>query len=318
MQATVEDLNDYMMIHGNETLGKFNYNDKLIKAIQEINEIDNCPVTELKMSYMTKHNMKKKAFQFINDYYKVMNVGYLPDSRVKRILKRARVKDVHEAVDIYNESAKYISPFKLPIYYNLDKIFDGRLITQVIYTEAQDKSYLKDTKLFFTGVELPKCITDIATSSYIHEITHALIETYKGNTKEYYNAEVLPIFNELMYAYLNNEDMYKVLLHNRINSIYYYFYSISQYNEGNTNICEGKEYTEFNYHADIKYIISTLKAIQLLESFINDKYPTASYVVHQAGRVIEGHRTVEEFLEDVGVTYDSCTTSEHVEKVLTR
>ena len=120
-----------------------------------------------------------------------------------------------------------------------------------------------------------------------------------------------------MYAYLYNPQMYKILLYNRVNSLYFNFYAISQYIEGNKDIRDdGKEYTEFEYHSDIKYLMSVLKAIQLLSLFIDDKHPTASYVVHQARRVIEGHRSMEDFLSDVGVTYDSAVSSKNFEKVL--
>ena len=311
---TVEDLHDYMNIHGNTRLGEFNLSDRLVNCVCELNEIDLKDRKEATFKYLLRHNMKKKAIDFFNNFYIVNDIGYLPNNRLTRILRSKRVMDIDEVVKIYNNSAKYISPFKLPITYDKENIFDGKLVTQVLCRQDGDQEYLKDLKLFFEKIELPKVTTDLSVPSYIHEITHALVETHKGNIQEYYNLEVLSIFNELLYAYLTNKDMYYILLGNRLNNVYYTFNNIFQYNNGEI---KDEDYSEFDFHSDIKYLLSTLKAYELLYKYITNHEPTRSYLMHQARRTLGGRRTVEDFLSDVGLDNNNYMNAEHV-KVLTK
>ena len=130
---TVDDLNDYMKIHGNTRLGEFELNDKLIECVKELNEIEFNPVKELNLHYITKSRMKKNAKEFLTQFYKFWNVGYLPDSKLKRIIKWKKISCEGEIISLYNAAAKMIDPFKLPIKYDKDNVFDGRLVTQVLY-----------------------------------------------------------------------------------------------------------------------------------------------------------------------------------------
>lgn len=311
---TVDDLNDYMKIHGNTRLGEFELNDKLIECVKELNEIEFNPVKELNLHYITKSRMKKNAKEFLTQFYQFWNVGYLPDSKLKRIIKWKKISCEGEIISLYNAAAKMIDPFKLPIKYDKDNVFDGRLVTQVLYrSDTANTDYLKDLKLYFQRIELPRRTTELSTSSYIHEITHAILETYKGLTQEYYNAEVFPIFNELLYAYNSNPDMFDVLFWNRLNNIYNSFNNIYEFKNGDI---DNKEYYEFDYHSDVKYLTSTLKAFQLLSMYIESIRPIDSYVTHQIGRSMLGFREVEKVLTDVGVIKDSYVNPEFTKKII--
>ena len=69
---TVDDLNDYMKIHGNTRLGEFELNDKLIECVKELNEIEFNPVKELNLHYITKSRMKKNAKEFLRNNPDIM------------------------------------------------------------------------------------------------------------------------------------------------------------------------------------------------------------------------------------------------------
>ena len=314
---TVDDLNKYMKIHGNAAYGDFEYNDDLLHLVQYYNEYQ-LGITRASFKVISKRKMKKDAYKFINDYYPINKVGYLTDKKVTRVMLSTLFYNKDDFIKVYNDAAKMISPFKLPIKYKKANIFDGCLSTSILLREdAENDDYLDKLNLYFQHIELPKKVTELSIPSYVHEITHALIESHKGLTHEFYNSEVLPIFNELLYAYLHNNDMLKVLISNRLNSIYNSFNSIYEYNnnEGH-NAIENKVYTEFDYHVDIKYLLSTLKAFCLLASLTDEEFISSSYIIHQAARVFEGHRSVEEFLSDVGITNDKCYTTDAVSKIL--
>ena len=64
---TVEDLSDYMKIHGNTRLGDFELNDQLINCVKELNELEFNPTKEIELHYITKSRMKKNAKEFLKN-----------------------------------------------------------------------------------------------------------------------------------------------------------------------------------------------------------------------------------------------------------
>lgn len=316
---TMEDLNDYMLLHGHKTLGDFELSDELTSAVCEINEIEVPLQNGTRFNYISEFKMRKNAKEFFNDYYKLHNVGYLPDKKLYKLVKSKKIASIEDIIEEYNNAAKMVSPFKLPINYNINNVNGGTLITQALVTEDHEyfEQLLPYLNLYFTGINLSKSVTDITTSSYIHEITHSQIESHKTAVDEFHNAEVLSIFNELFYAYKHDITLFDFLLMNRLNGIFMSFNSIYTFktSKSGKNIIEGRDYTEFDYHTDIKYLTSTLKALKLLSCYI-DKKPNTSFITHQISRVFEGQRTVEDCLSDLNVTLENSMNPDNIKKLI--
>ena len=315
---TMEDLNDYMLLHGHKSLGEFELTDELTNSVVEINKI-NVPFDNgTQFKYISKLRMKHNAKEFFNDYYKLHNVGYLPDRQLIKLVNSRRIASIEDIIDAYNRAAKMISPFKLPIKYNINNVNGGVLITQALVTEDHEyfEQLLPNLNLYFTGINLSKSITDITTASYIHEITHSQVESNKTVVDEFHNAEVLSIFNELFYAYKYDITLFNFLLLNRLNGLFMSFDSIYalKTSKSRKNIIQGKEYSDFDYHTDVKYLTSTLKALKLLADYIDKG--NSSFITHQIDRVFEGQRTVEDCLSDLNITLDNSLNPDNVKKLI--
>lgn len=317
---TMEDLNDYMLLHGHKELGNFELTDELIEVIKDINDIEVPFKNGSRFNYIFKGSMKRDAYDFYNKLYNIHEVGYLSDKKLSRLLNDKHILSIDDVINYFNKAAKMINPFDLPIIYNIDNVNGGRLKTQVLVTEDHDyfEELLPKLNLYFTGIYLPKTTSDISTASYIHELTHSQLESNKGTIEEFHNAEVISIFNELLYAYCRNKDLFYYLLITRINGILLNFNSIYEYktNESGENILEDRTYTEFDYHTDIKYLTSTLKAFKLLALYIGNSKSAKDYIIHQINSAMDGYRSLEESLNNVNVTYDNSLNSDYVRRLI--
>ena len=321
MIRTIDDLDDYMLLHGQKRTGDFDLNDKLINCILEINNLDIPEISNNEIKSLSRFLLKKHAHTFFNDYYDIHDIGYLSDSRLKSILNNEEIRTTSDISNIYNQSAKIINPFKLPIQYKLDGINGGTLVTQSILTEDETlhKELLPKLNLYFTNIELPKRTTEVGTSSYIHEITHSQLESYKGIIEEYNNVEVLSIFNELLYAYNYCEPIiFKKLLTNRLNSLFLSFNSIYEYKEVKfiKSVIGGIEYGEFDYHTDIKYLISTLKALKLFVKCIGEDSITKYHIINLINKVFNGNMTVEDLLDKVEINQDNIMEPDYIKRLI--
>jgi len=321
MIRTIDDLDDYMLLHGHKRTGDFKLNDKLINCIVDINNLDIPEINNNIIKSLSKFLLKKHAYTFFNDYYNIHEIGYLSDNKLKALLNNKEISTTSDISDIYNKSAKMIDPFKLPINYKLDSINGGTLVTQSILTEDETlhKELLNKLNLYFTNIELPKRTTEVSTSSYIHEITHSQLESHKGIIEDFNNVEVLSIFNELLYAYNYCEPIiFKKLLTNRLNSLFLSFNSIYEYKEANfiKSVIGGIEYGEFDYHTDIKYLISTLKALKLFIKCTGDDRVTKYHIINLINKVFNGDMTVEELLDKVEINQDNILESNYINKLL--
>ena len=316
----MEDLNDYMLLHGHSRAGEFNFNDELIEAIKAINELDIPELNGVEIKYITRHKLKKQAYMFFNDFYNLHKIGYLSDKKLKSILSDKRIQQIEDITNIYNSSATFINPLKLPINYVLDNYNGGTLVTQAVLTEDHElhKQLLPNMNVYFTSIKLPTRPTDVVTSSYIHEITHSQLESYKGIIEEFNNAEVLSIFNELLYAYnYCDKKIFDVLLVNRLNSLFMCFNSIYKFKttKSRDNILEDEEYSDFNYQTDIKYMISTLKALKMFSLCCED-HITKYHIINLVNKVFNGEFTVEELLDKLNINQENIIETDHIKKII--
>lgn len=130
--------------------------------------------------------------------------------------------------------------------------------------------------------------TDInysAKSSYLHEITHTQA-VYGQNVSDKSNEELLPMFIELIYGYINdtNQLLYKV------KRLYSY---ITQYMD--TTQEEVRDETR-------KYITSTLKAIKLYHLYINSY---DNEIIKDISNIFNNYTVLEDVLAKYEITLES-------------
>ena len=126
-----------------------------------------------------------------------------------------------------------------------------------------------------------------AKSSYLHEITHTQLVVGK-NIEEDVNEELLPMFIELIYGYINDTDQLLYKLKRLAIYIDGYMFTTSE-----DVRCDTK-----------KYITSTLKAINLYHLCMN-KLNMDREILSDISKVFNYNTTLEKVLDKYDISLDS-------------
>ena len=301
----IRDIDNYILLHGHKNLTElFELDNDLLDYVKEIALLDLPEFKGTQIPYISRQTMKNNSKNFASSILSFRDVGFLSDKKLKELLTKYEITSVKELIYLYNSSPVFISPFKIPIEYSHDCLFSGTLDTQVLITEQQKlyKKLLPKLNLYFTKIVLAKGVTDIASSCYLHELMHTQLERHKGIIDNYYNSEVFSIFIELLYAFENNNISYMLILTCRINNLLLNFNSMYLFQ---TDQPQDREYTKFDYVVDGKYLLSTMKAFNLLEKYIYGTKGIKREILKQMQKVIDGEKKVEEFLKKFEIDYNN-------------
>ena len=307
----LDELNDYILLHGyNKNIKKLKIDDRLINIVGNLLEYYNIEKEYIEIPHITKREMINNVKKFMNYYFELHKIGYLSDKKISMIFNNKKIYNIDDLIDLTKKNVKMINPFKLPINFVNEKIFEGSLDIQVVLLENElKKELLSKSNLYFTSINLPKIITSITEVAYVHELTHSQVESHKGITRDYYNSEVLSIFIELLYS-LKDNNLYYLFIMQRLRNIIINFNNMYTFDIENKDIeVNGIKFSELDYYVCSKYLISILKAFKLLSIYLKDKKYINNYIIYQINEVFNGNISVETFLENIGVTYDNSLDS---------
>lgn len=248
--------------------------------IDTLKQLEQLPIAqkEYEVHPMKLEEALYDAKTFLTYYYKLQDVPYL---RIKRVLG----KEIH--------IIKPINPLKLPINLveNTD-IFSGS-VTEIITTTK--------FHIIFREINLSSPTTEQSSSSYIHEITHTQLDRLKGSLSDYYNLEVLSIFNELFHASIldSKETILRLNDSRRI-------YEMSISAQELVDYHNGKSPMNRDELLDCcKYLVSGLKAYNLFITFYYGSDELKNDILDDIQSVFDGYLTVEELLAKYDITFEN-------------
>lgn len=240
---------------------------------------------------MTLENALYDAHTFLKYYYKLHKV---PTLEIKKLFGF----NIH--------IGKTISPLKLPLsFHSSPDIFSGS-VTEVLTNQKPH--------IIFRQINLPVPITEQTSGSYVHEITHTQLDRLKGSIREYYNSEVISIFNELFHSAILDKDERILRLNDsrRIHEIAIIADELRAHHDGK------KELDREELLENCKYLISDLKAYNLFVIFYNSNNEVKNEILDGIQAIFDGYLTVEELLLKYDITYDSIQESPKLLKYFNR
>jgi hypothetical protein len=306
----LNNLKEYMAAYKHKQLGDFEFNNKLIDCVKDLNELDLSDINKCRINRIPKIFIYGGAKSFFNKYYTINKVNFMPSNVIENLMINNWNGDVDQFVKDYNSTVFKISPFILPVRYIYEDIFVGNLEVQMPLLPNVSHDYFKDIEPSFFRINLPNDKTRLTTSAYIHELTHAMVASNKYVIEEYYNVEVLSIFNELLYTYDTNRSLFNISLGKRLNEIYLCFMEIYDHETEN----DPENFNEFFYHDIIKYLTSTLKATMLLRLYLESNNKEA--FIKLINQCFTGEDSLENVLYDIGVTYEDSIDPSHIRKLI--
>lgn len=260
--------------------------------LETLKELEQLPIAKkiYDIHPMTLEDALHDAKEFLNYYYELNHITYLCE---KKLL----------CFKIYYP--KNIDPYKLPInLVDKEDVFSGS-VTEII---------TKKSHILFREINLSNKITEQTSSSYIHEITHTQLDNLKGSIVNYYNLEILSIFNELFHASILDQDE-RILRLNDSRRICEMSISAQELDDYKNN---KSQMTKDELLDCCKYLISDLKAYNLFITFYYGSTKLKNEILDDIQCIFDGYMTVEELLIKYDITLESSQNKKKLLKYFTR
>lgn len=242
-------------------------------------------------------NIKENAKEFYNKRLRLHEVPYCNRTIYDYLMRRGNIKTNIDAINTMNKIVKWIDPYKLPIKFNGDSEYFGSICN--ILTVPDDEYFINNAYPIILKVFLGKTLTNITTSSYIHELMHTQLDSQKKSILNYHNAEVLSIFIEDVYTYNIQDNLYnfrksqllrlRALLLNLV-LLYEYIEDIDKFELSQDNS---------------KYIQSTLIAKNLFFTYLSMCDKEKNELMRRIQKIIDGKESLEMLLNDLNITYEN-------------
>lgn len=197
-----------------------------------------------------------------------------------------------DIIDFINNQIDLIKVTDIPVSLNTSSnITTGYTSVTYFYEINQmNEKYFKKLPTCTRNISLEGMSNENLKTIYVHEMAHALINRHKNNVKNYLNAEAFSIFMEKVASrdidpsgdLLDMKSFYRIVQckHNMLDM------EIRKFNE--TNYTDTLEYE--------KYIVSTLHATALFDTYSKGSNRLKKEIDSSLGRVITGESVLEDVL----------------------
>lgn len=302
--ASVSNIDLFNALHGHKYFREKKLNERLVDCVTKSLELD-LPFEDMTIK-SSRRGFKRDSKDFMSSLYRLHNVGYLSDEKLEDAILYFEFNHLRELAEYYNSLASLVDPYRIPVEYT-DGSDEGILEVQSIPTD-DDESTLKIygmIDVFFKKIVFGKKNQLNYSTSLTHEVTHTQLESHKGIIRDFYNGEVISIFNELLQAYNTNQELFLKLLANRVynNTIE----CIRIYSPG-TN--------DYDRALAFRYVYSALKAFELLDLYINGNSGIKREIISSIQSNFDGDNLVEDTLSRFDITTRSCTSINKVKRLI--
>ena len=293
-----DDITGYLLFYGyNIKYKKIELNNTILKYMQDISELTS-GISVMPKVVNNKEELEESVRSFLSNKYKLHKIGILTDSVYCDKIIDKNIRFNRDIIKTFNKSATFVDPFDMDVEYWNDSVDETSLEVQIPVIDDYD--ILKHINVYYKRISLPRKIYDMTPIFYTHELIHSQIN--KGSIKDYCNRELLPIFNELLYAYEKDKELFKKQLVFRIDHLLTDFYSL--YNKEQDKSFEILELQS--------YYISILKAINLLYKYINGDKKVIEYI----NKVFNKNTKLEHMLDKLSITDNNIYNKRLVKELL--
>ena len=186
-------------------------------------------------------------------------------------------------------SVSVVNPFKL---IKFEPNMEGSIVNP---NKIKDGIY--KGQIGFEDVLIKDRITKLSYADIGHEIVHTQIEKNPNSLTNYYNREVLSIFVEMIISKSLSKKIINDYMKYRFQDVYTCLEGLSKYEQ----LC----YTYDQMCRYRCYLSSSLKALHLYDIYINSNEIRRMEILSLIEDVFRNKITVEDFLNNMGVTYNN-------------
>ncbi|MDE5889328.1 MAG: hypothetical protein K2H20_04845 [Bacilli bacterium] len=218
--------------------------------------------------------------------------------KLHKVLTIKPIKLVKKCLSVYFP----VHPYKIPLSsIESPDIFNGSVVEYL--PKGTDKTIIKN-------IILNSPTTEHTSIQYVHEIAHTQVDSQKGCLNNYYDAEVLSIFLELVHAFSidSTENLLRINDSRRILEM--------------LTISEQLLSIPRIYRATLiensKYLCSGLKAYNLFITYYYGPNAVRKEMLKSVSQVFNGEITVEDMLAKYDITFENSQDEKKLMKYFNR
>ena len=225
-------------------------------------------------------------------------------------LGKITIADVtNNMLKMYQRIAKKAKIFDIPIKpaEGMDSM-QGQTTKGPLIMIGDTVTMAKETPIYMESIYLGDKYDKLSIGTYMHEITHALLDRHKGVVENYYNDEFLSIFMEKVSVdqidTSSNNFLVKCSEVYRLANVKKLLGKVDMYKESSPN-----------YKDSLKYIQSSLYAGILFDKYSKATDVQKKAVLDQIKLVLNGKIKLHDFIKNQQLTIEGEEVFEYIDKI---
>lgn len=225
-------------------------------------------------------------------------------------LGKITIADVtNNMLKMYQRIAKKAKIFNIPIKpaEGMDSM-QGQTTKGPLIMIGDTVTMAKETPIYMESIYLGDKYDKLSIGTYMHEITHALLDRHKGVVENYYNDEFLSIFMEKVSVdqidTSSNNFLVKCSEVYRLANVKKLLGKVDMYKESSPN-----------YKDSLKYIQSSLYAGILFDKYSKATDVQKKAVLDQIKLVLNGKIKLNDFIKNQQLTIEGEEVFEYIDKI---
>ena len=225
-------------------------------------------------------------------------------------LGKITIADVtNNMLKMYQRIAKKAKIFDIPIKpaEGMDSM-QGQTTKGPLIMIGDTVTMAKETPIYMESIYLGDKYDKLSIGTYMHEITHALLDRHKGVVENYYNDEFLSIFMEKVSVdqidTSSNNFLVKCSEVYRLANVKKLLGKVDMYKESSPN-----------YKDSLKYIQSSLYAGILFDRYSKATDVQKKAVLDQIKLVLNGKIKLNDFIKNQQLTIEGEEVFEYIDKI---
>ena len=225
-------------------------------------------------------------------------------------LGKITIADVtNNMLKMYQRIAKKAKIFDIPIKpaEGMDSM-QGQTTKGPLIMIGDTVTMAKETPIYMESIYLGDKYDKLSIGTYMHEITHALLDRHKGVVENYYNDEFLSIFMEIVSVdqidTSSNNFLVKCSEVYRLANVKKLLGKVDMYKESSPN-----------YKDSLKYIQSSLYAGILFDKYSKATDVQKKAVLDQIKLVLNGKIKLNDFIKNQQLTIEGEEVFEYIDKI---
>ena len=222
------------------------------------------------------------------------------------LIDQSTEKYKQRLLDSIKDYTEMKSPFDIPLEFVFREATYGSL--QNILCKVNNPEFIKQIPTVFYEIRLSAAVSCVTASLYAHEIAHSQLKRNKQMILDMQNEEVIPIFLEKLIASQieNTGALVQKVEETRFKELYSAFL-----------VLDNPLFASFQQRISAsKYIVSTLKATNLFDKYINGSEKQKQIILSGIQEIFDGSKKVESFLDSQNITFENSNNLSLIRKHL--